>query len=346
MNLKFFKLLVRSGYIALAFGCLNLNALLLQSNNIPSCHSDALHTICFCVTRDAGGILKSSLLKQIKTAFNISTFVETGTYLGLTTSRAAEIFEDVHTIELSRDLYLRAREMFAGRQNVSVHHGDSGELLVDLLPSIHFPILFYLDGHYSEGETAKGSQNTPILSELAAIAGAGKSGAVILIDDIRLFQDSCYPEKIRHTSLDGYPYMDQLVDAILEINPRYQICFLGDALLAFPGDPRVSVSATVSACALHRLSFLWRDFSTKDLEKADLTIAKAQGDEREEIIAYYRLWAPFELQYGFRSFATLWYGLVLREFGQEEQALALFQQAAKNSLPNWRIQAMLTAWAF
>lgn len=49
------------------------------------------------------------------------------------------------------------------------------------------PVLFWLDGHYSGGDTACGVEDCPIVRELRIIAARNEPGDVILIDDARLF---------------------------------------------------------------------------------------------------------------------------------------------------------------
>jgi hypothetical protein len=91
------------------------------------------------------------------------SFVESGSYLGDTAALAAQYFDRVDTIELSQDLHRAAKERFATVSNVRVHQGDSGRVLRDILPEITRPKIFWLDGHYSEGITSRGEDNTPIL---------------------------------------------------------------------------------------------------------------------------------------------------------------------------------------
>lgn len=313
---------------------------LFKDIHIPA-SPDVLHPICFCTTRALDdGSLKTSLLQQLKTLFEIEAFVETGTYLGKTTIKAAEIFDEVHTIELSRRLYLAAAQHLKTCPNVTVHWGDSKAIFQSLLPTLDRHILFYLDGHYSGHVTARGSLNTPILHELQAIEKAKKEDSILLIDDIRLFQDSCFPEKIQalNLGLETYPDLEKVIQAILKINPDYQICFLGDALLAFPRNTGVCVSPVIRSCALHRLEHLCIDLSDDELQKADLVIGRAEWEERKEIAIYYQIYSPFELDYGYRSFACLWHALTLRENGCEDEAQSLFRMAASRSLPRWRVE--------
>jgi len=54
--------------------------------------------------------------------------------------------------------------------------------------------LFWLDGYYSAGETAKGEKETPIFEELDHIFGDNRCEHVVLVDDARLFgTDAAYP---------------------------------------------------------------------------------------------------------------------------------------------------------
>lgn len=315
---------------------------LIQHRNIASFNPNSSHVIQFCMTREPPlGALKYSLLQELKKGFSIQVFIETGTFLGYTTLAAAKIFDKVHTIELSKEIYLMAQENLKNCKNVSVHQGNSCELLNNLLPSIPACTLFYLDGHYSGGSTAKGSQNTPVLEELAAIRNSGKSDSIILIDDICAFQDSCYPEKISNTCLEGYPDLNQLVNALLEINPGYQICFLADTLLAFPENSLVAVSPVVNACTLHRLENFIEGLSEEALQGADSIIARAKGKEKEEFSIYFNLYRSVEEELGYRCFAALWYALILREHGQEQLAFSILQSAAEHSMPHWRVEHFL-----
>ena len=95
-------------------------------------------------------------------------------------------FEKIYSIELNDELYGKAKERFVSDKNVTLLHGDSGEVLPMLLSNITEPVLFWLDGHYSAGITSKGNLNTPIVKELRAIC-EDSTKHVILIDDARLF---------------------------------------------------------------------------------------------------------------------------------------------------------------
>ena len=48
--------------------------------------------------------------------------------------------------------------------------------------------IFYLDGHYSSGDTSRGNIDVPLLGELIQINSLYKSEGIIIIDDVGLFE--------------------------------------------------------------------------------------------------------------------------------------------------------------
>ena len=132
-------------------------------------------------------IYKILTIKYYAKKFSANTLIETGTYLGETIETCKYIFKTLISIELGKDLFELATQRFAGDRNITIYQGNSGEMLQDILLPINEPCLFWLDGHYSEGITAKGDLNTPILAELKHIFEHSVKNHVILIDDARCF---------------------------------------------------------------------------------------------------------------------------------------------------------------
>lgn len=126
-------------------------------------------------------------------------FVETGTYFGDTTAVMAQRGHRVHTIELSPEIHRAAAARFAGDPRVTCLLGDSAALLPGIVEQLEEPALFWLDGHYSGGPTAKGGLDTPIMAELECLKRARreKAGVIdrsaIFIDDTREFGSGDYP---------------------------------------------------------------------------------------------------------------------------------------------------------
>ena len=136
--------------------------------------------------------------------FCLNEFIETGTHMGDTLAYVASN-KGVRctSIELAEDYYRHATNRFRSWSNVHLRHGDSGKILPELVVALRRPALFWLDGHYSGGSTAKGAIDTPISDELSAILDSPIKGHVVLIDDARCFDGT-----------HGYPQLDQLLGKI------------------------------------------------------------------------------------------------------------------------------------
>ncbi len=135
-------------------------------------------------------------------------FVETGTYLGETTNVAKDIFQQVHTIEIKKELFENARAKFSQHLNVLCHLGDSSIVLENICKTLNKPTCFWLDGHWSAGDTGKGLKNVPLYEELELIMKHCSQKCVILIDDCRLFEKT-------GNDLDGWEVINK--NTILDI---------------------------------------------------------------------------------------------------------------------------------
>lgn len=114
-------------------------------------------------------------------------FVETGTHKGNTVLGLHSYFSDLYTIELSVKYY---SEFNAENPHLKIHTflGDSSIVLLDIIPSLNGKAVFWLDGHFSSGDTAQGDKDCPLIEELSAIDKLYSfDKAVIIIDDYRLF---------------------------------------------------------------------------------------------------------------------------------------------------------------
>ena len=159
-------------------------------------------------------IVKQRTIRSLADRFGLKILVETGTYYGDMIEAMQRRFNQIYSIELSRELSERAAKRFRGVRHVRIIQGDSGIELGKLVGQLDQPALFYLDGHYSGGTTAKGDANTPVYKELAHIFNARGRGHVIVIDDARCFgTDPAYPSIDQLKEFVG----SQLPDARIEI---------------------------------------------------------------------------------------------------------------------------------
>lgn len=139
-------------------------------------------------------VVKQRTLREYARRYGLRVLVETGTYLGDMVEAMRGDFDRIYSIELGDELCRRAQERFRAFDHVEILHGDSGVELASLVPRLRQPALFWLDGHYSAGITARGATDTPVLEELRHILTAPHAGHVILIDDAWCFgTDPAYP---------------------------------------------------------------------------------------------------------------------------------------------------------
>src|SRR6266852_4231166 len=147
-----------------------------------------------------------------------ATWVESGTFMGDTTSVLSRVAKMVYSIEPEPALFSKAEQKFRNTSNVKIIKGLSDDVFPKLLPTISGNVCFWLDGHYSAGITFKGPKDTPILDELAAVGRhiAQMNKIVVLVDDVRCF-DPSNPE------FSAYPPVDVLVDWAKEHNLTWHI---------------------------------------------------------------------------------------------------------------------------
>ena len=227
------------------------------------------------------GSLDVVFLTELAATFHLGTFVETGTFLGGTVAAAIPVFDEIHTIELSPELAQRAARRFESVATVHVHQGDSADRLAEILERIPGAPLIWLDGHYSEGVTARGRGNTPVIDELESIDRSGISGAVILIDDLRLF-DVRAPQAGDPESLGGYPSLQTLSTLVASMKQKYQLFAYGDVALILPADAGVRVSPQVEALTISRL-YDGSNMPIDEVLDAEEVIATTKGPEREAL---------------------------------------------------------------
>jgi hypothetical protein len=132
-------------------------------------------------------LVKQQILSAYASDFRTQTLIETGTYLGDMVYAMKDRFQRIVSIELADCFYRRAKRRFRACPNVEIRRGDSGEEIGEALRAISSPCLFWLDGHYSAGLTARGETETPVIRELQMIFAHSIKNHVILIDDARCF---------------------------------------------------------------------------------------------------------------------------------------------------------------
>ena len=173
--------------------------------------------------------IPKSLAEFIKYEFNVSFFIETGTYLAATALWASGLFDEVRTIELSDTLYRRAVGKYGDVPNIKFFNGSSLVVLNDLLRENLPPSLFWLDAHFSGDETAGYESACPLIEEIKLILDT-REEHFILIDDARLMLANP-PEMLRKTS--DMPVFKDVIEALDSHGRRYSIVWR-DVLISVP----------------------------------------------------------------------------------------------------------------
>ena len=171
--------------------------------------------------------IKARNILVLADLFDIDTLVETGTYRGDMVAATLNRFERIYSIEIAPNLAKAARARFR-HVNGKVHvlEGDSGKLLPQLIPDIPDRVIFWLDGHYSGEGTGKGETDTPVVTEIEAIAALrGNHGDVVIVDDARLFGRA-----------PAYPQLGDFV-GFLQAKLRGRVMVADDSIIVLPPSP-------------------------------------------------------------------------------------------------------------
>lgn len=131
--------------------------------------------------------LNLNFIKSLKDDYKkFPCFVETGTFNGETIFEMEPYFSDLYTIEVSELYHKRTKSRYFGNK-IDFIYGDSSKVFQDLLPSIEKNTIFFLDGHWSSGDTGKAEKDCPLYEEISHINNLFKGESIIIIDDFRLF---------------------------------------------------------------------------------------------------------------------------------------------------------------
>ncbi len=139
--------------------------------------------------------LKYTYLKNIcknsNSNFNIDNmiFYESGTYYGSTTLEMQPHFEYVITTEVSNNIFNNTHKHLSKFNNILHYNSPSEKLLPDIISKfINKQFIFFLDGHYSSGDTDFSNVHVPLLDELKHINQYYINDGIIIIDDYNLFE--------------------------------------------------------------------------------------------------------------------------------------------------------------
>ena len=96
--------------------------------------------------------------------------------------------------------------------------------------------LWFLDGHYSFLETARGVEDTPLIRELNYILNRNKKDRkdIVLVDDAREFRGNRFPRSSQNVDVMdlAYPELDDIIkDTICTLAPEAFVDLIDDVLI-------------------------------------------------------------------------------------------------------------------
>ena len=170
----------------------------------------------------------TDLIIRLKECSELNSFIETGTYIGNTAYWSSQKFEKVITMENSTKMHKIVTQKFGHVNNIEFLQGDSRLLLKKVVSSLKQPSMFWLDAHWSGGETYGENDECPLLEELAII-NVSPYEHIILIDDARLFLS---PPPAPHR-IEQWPDITTVINCLNCVSNRY-IIIIEDVIVAAP----------------------------------------------------------------------------------------------------------------
>ena len=161
----------------------------------------------------------------LKENMKLDILVEGGTYKGGTAKSMSKKFRKVYTIEKSDTMFEIARGNLKDTKNVTMLKGDTREHLQSILEN-NDNILYWLDAHWSGGDTYGEEDECPLIEELEIIFQYSKNH-VILIDDARLF---LAPPPSPH-KIENWP---SLTDILQALPMNWELLEFEDVIYLFP----------------------------------------------------------------------------------------------------------------
>lgn len=165
-----------------------------------------------------------NLVRILQKQYNVNTFVETGTFMGATSLWASTLFKKVITIENARPIYEKTSSKYKDVKNIEFLSGNSKDHLKNIVQNLDHVAIFWLDAHWSGGETYGVNDECPLIEEIRIINDS-KLNHIILIDDARLFVK---PPPPPHKA-EQWANISQIMAEVDQVKDRYT--FIADDVI-------------------------------------------------------------------------------------------------------------------
>jgi hypothetical protein len=172
--------------------------------------------------------IPKKLVLLLKEHFSTNVFVETGTFKGKTSIWAAGIFNEVYTIENSKELFDTTSKSLTEYRNIHPLYGNSALQLKNVISEINQRAIFWLDAHWCGGNTYGNDDPCPLLDEIRIIKQSSYNH-IIIIDDARFFLKP--PPKPQNSDL--WPGLKEILD-ILNRDENYFTFVSEDVIVSLP----------------------------------------------------------------------------------------------------------------
>ena len=116
-----------------------------------------------------------------------NTYIETRTYYGLNLEKVVDEYKNIYSIGIEK--------IFIENENIQIIEGDSSVKLPELCTQIEEGVTFFLDAHYSGEGTGYKEKTSPIIKELESIFHRKNNKDIILINNLRIFNDKIFNQK-------------------------------------------------------------------------------------------------------------------------------------------------------
>ena len=160
-------------------------------------------------------------VEKLRDTFNVSTYVESGTFRGVNLLFWSYRFKRVVGIEKAENYFQITKERLKARPNVYLYNGDSANYLktfgqmYNLLFQGALNTLIYLDAHFYEPGATTQHERWVVLRELDALSES--RNCILVIHDMAGFEEGLYG-----LTYDGEPLTFNLLkDSLLRVNPDF-----------------------------------------------------------------------------------------------------------------------------
>lgn len=120
-------------------------------------------------------------------AFHCPVYIETGLHTGRRVVTCAPHFDTVHGIELDAHWHSVCTERTAGMSHVTIHRGDTRDLLPEILSRYpDTPCFIHLDAHFCQTDPPIQKSEFPLWDELQLIRERNVRD-IVSVDDVHTF---------------------------------------------------------------------------------------------------------------------------------------------------------------